>query len=62
MGKSHKDKITRITLEDKEVRKPRKPRVNGAGFHSHHSEKRLNTRSAQIRADLEDEEDDGQYY
>lgn len=59
MGKSHKnEKITRLIIEGELPRKPKKPRNLGSGFHSNKSDKRKNTRSAQLRADLEFEEDE----
>lgn len=56
MGKNYKEKITRIRLEEDEIRKPKKPRHLGSGFHADGRLKRKNTRGAQLRADLESEE------
>lgn len=59
MGKSHKnEKITRLIIEGELPRKPKKPRNLGSGFHGNKSDKRKNTRSAQLRADLEFEENE----
>lgn len=62
MGKSHKDKRTVMRLDDMPIRKPKKPRSNGAGFHGHNSDKRKNTRNAQLRAELESEDEEEDDY
>jgi hypothetical protein len=57
VGKSYKEKVTRLIIEDGPPRKPKKPRHLGAGFHRNSKDRRKNTRSAQLQADLEFEEE-----
>jgi len=57
VGKSYKEKRTKLILDDLPVRKPKKPRSNGAGFHDDGSTRRKNTRSAQ-KYDLHKEKDE----
>ena len=58
MGKNYKnEKVTRLIIEGELPRTPKKPRHLGSGFHGHTNNKRKNTRSSQLRADLEFEEE-----
>ena len=52
---SKKKKRTIIKLDDLPIHPPKKPRVNGAGYHAHHSDKRKKTREAKLRAELDKE-------
>lgn len=64
MSKKYKDKITKINIENDEIRKPRKPRHLGSGFHKDGRKVRNNTRADQLRNELEldeEEEDDDQF-
>lgn len=72
MGKNYKnEKVTRLIIEGELPRKPKKPRHLGSGFHADSRSKRINTRSDQLRAELEfeeeqekdnEDEDDTEYY
>lgn len=56
MGKSHKEKRTKLIIEGELPRKPKKPRNNGAGFHKDGRKVRSNTRNDQLKNSLLDEE------
>jgi hypothetical protein len=56
MGKSYKEKRTKLIIEGELPRKPKKPRVNGSGFHKDGRKVRLNTRNDQLKNSLEEED------
>lgn len=58
MSKKYKDKITKINIDNDEIRKPRKPRHLGSGFHKDGRKVRNNTRADQLRNELEEEEEE----
>ena len=60
MGKNYKEKRTIIRLEEDAIRKPKKPRHLGSGFHADGRDRRKNTRANQLQADLEFEEQEEQ--
>ena len=63
VGKNYRnEKVTRVIIEGELPRKPKKPRHLGSGFHSDGRDKRKNTRSAQLRADLDYEEEQEEEY
>jgi len=62
MSKKYKDKVTKFELEPDEIRKPKKPRHLGSGFHKDGKKVRNTTRADQLRNELEyDEDDDPEY-
>lgn len=48
-----KDKITKIKIEKSPIRKPKKPRHLGSGFHKNNEDKRKNDK---LQKELNDEE------
>lgn len=63
---SKKNKVTKFSLEPEEIRKPKKPRHLGSGFHKDGRKVRNTTRADQLRNELyeeeEEEEDDYSEY
>lgn len=62
MSKKYKDKVTKFNLEPDDIRKPKKPRHLGSGFHKDGKKVRNTTRADQLRNELEYEEDDDSEY